>query len=368
MGNSASKEERERWQLLVRAGRTSYPHTNLLFFLMGAESLGAVSGAKQLRSPQLLHTFLEFTVLICWAAPLLATISRYLGSESGREEGKEKLFNLCDDGIVSRTIRGPPIPCRSQTSTSIAHREDQADTGTERTETRRAISQLNQISPPSTGSPESFQRSRTTGRPSSIAERSHVPSRTQSTGSPISARTTSRPTTIRQARPPSSRPAESGRPTVRPPLPSGSRPSAHFHARPPTGVAIRDFAVGADNETAQPARPLPPNQIAAPADASPQTALYMAGRGTASPTYISPSKFFAEHGEEHGLERPPAYATEAPSTPAAAQFIPRQRAGEDLEAMTMEGRHGMWRMRSTHAPSSIPRAQNGIGGGEAERN
>jgi hypothetical protein len=68
----------------------------------------------------------------------------------------------------------------------------------------------------------------------------------------------------------------------------------------------------------------------------------MAERGTAAPEYISPSKFFArEHGDEHGVERPPAYTTVAPSKTAAAQFIPRAGLGEDAEEIEIDGRQNI---------------------------
>jgi hypothetical protein len=52
--------------------------------------------------------------------------------------------------------------------------------------------------------------------------------------------------------------------------------------------------------------------IATPTSASPQSVLYIAGEDTKPPTYISQSNFFPpEHGDEHRIERSPAYMTKA---------------------------------------------------------
>lgn len=64
-----------------------------------------------------------------------------------------------------------------------------------------------------------------------------------------------------------------------------------------------------------------------------------------------------------GVERPPAYQTAAPTTAPVAQWMPRAAMGEDNWEMRMEGRQGQHGPRNTMAPDSIPRAQNGVGGG-----
>ncbi|KAE9377948.1 hypothetical protein N431DRAFT_435117 [Stipitochalara longipes BDJ] len=133
--------------------------------------------------------------------------------------------------------------------------------------------------------------------------------------------------------------------------------------RPPIGVVVRDFAVEVvHGQSARTLRRPRQQRIAAPGPASPQIVLYINGGGKKAPTYISPSKFFAEHGEEHGVERPPAYITVAPSIPAAAQFMPKDKLDEDAYDMQMEGRRDQFGARQTHVPSSIPAAQNGVGG------
>jgi hypothetical protein len=326
-------------------------------------------------------------VLICWVAPILATIFKYLESDSRRQEGKEKLFNLCDNGSVSKTIRDPLISYHSQASASTARQEDPDDMGNDGGETSRAISRLNHLSPPSHGPTKSSHWPRKTSRPRPMTERGCIPSRATLSESLGPTRTTSRPTINRQTRPnmpitsPSesfrapqttTRPSEARRTTVKPPAPSGPPPaytalppSSNIQSRPQSGVAIRGFALEAGNQRTT--RPQRPAHIAAPASPSPQTVIYMKGGGTPPPTYISPSKFFAEHGEGHGLERPPAYATTSPTRHAAAHWIPRDRLGEDWIEMAMEGRRDMVGVRRANNPDSIPRAQNGVGGGEGER-
>jgi hypothetical protein len=220
------------------------------------------------------------------APPFLVTILKSLESNSRRDEGKEKLFDLCDDGIASQTIRGLPVPI--------------SDVGGE---TNVALAQLNIVFP-------SPAPARPVG-PSRAASRTQLPE---------SFRTASRPTVNRQPSPLPSRYIESRPAAIGALEQSRSSAGASSCQRPPIGVAVRDFA--AEEANRQPARSQgrpQPTQIIAPAPASPQTALYMAGRGTVAPGYISPSKFFArEHGNEHGMERPPAYTTVAPGKPAAA--------------------------------------------------
>ncbi len=330
---------------------------------------------------------LRFQELIRKGPPLLATILKYLESYSRREEGKEKLFNLCDDAVVSKTMRGPTVSYHPRISASTARQEGQDNMENEGRETQRAISRLNNLFPPSAAPAETSPTSRTTIRPNDSSERRHIASRTQPSESLNHTRATSRPVTSQQMRPTPSttsssgsarahrtrRPAELRRTTVRPPTPSRSPPAyatlppgSNASPRAPSDVAVCDVALEASNgRTAHPQRP---PHFAAPAAPSPQTVVYMEGCGTRPPTYISPSKFFAEHGEEHGLERPPAYVTTAPTQPAAAHWIPRDRIGEDWHDMAMEGRRDMIGVRRTDNPDSIPRAQNGVGGGDAERN
>lgn len=262
------------------------------------------------------------------APPFLAMILECLESDARQDEGKEKLFILCDGVVVSRTMRGPSL---SQYSG-------------------------NSVVPPSTQAAESAQ-------PSGIS--SKLASTTQDKRAYSSPSATSFHFT-RTISLPNAKLASSSR------LPFGSRAATH---RPsavdnnqisPTSVNVRDFAVEAANRqmarTQRPERPL--QHIATPASASPQTVIYMAGEGTKPPTYISPSKFFPpKHGDEHGVERPPAYMTEAPSVPPTANFMPRDALGEDAHDIQMEGRRGQVAGRQTHNPNSISDAQNDIDGG-----
>ncbi|KAH8795781.1 hypothetical protein F5882DRAFT_375438 [Hyaloscypha sp. PMI_1271] len=264
------------------------------------------------------------------APPVLAIILNYLESDTRRDEGKEKLFDLCDDVVASQTIRGPTISRHIQDFVAPAHPEGQAEKGYERTETQIALSQLGHLVPPPGPAAEPTRQSNTSSR---FTSTNHAK---QASGAPsvesyYSARTNPRASVS----------------LVAPPRPFERRIATHKLSRensiqrPPTGVGVHDFAVGAENqESARPQRPRrPPQKITAPASVSPQTALYIAGGGTKPPIYISPSKFFPpEHGDEHGIERPPAYKTEAPSVPPAANFMPRDALGEDAHDIRMEGR------------------------------
>jgi hypothetical protein len=91
--------------------------------------------------------------------------------------------------------------------------------------------------------------------------------------------------------------------------------------------------------------------IAAPAEVSPQTILHMAGGGTQPPQYMN-QRDFPDINREHGVERPPAYQTTAPTTPPAAQWVPRILLGEDAHDMRMEGRRGRGGPRYTMHPST----------------
>ncbi|PMD44196.1 hypothetical protein L207DRAFT_630566 [Hyaloscypha variabilis F] len=232
-----------------------------------------------------------------------------LESSSRRDEGKQKLFKLCENVAAPQTAavtRGLPPSYHSHSPVLEARSQDQQHSSTDNvgTETQVALDLLRNISPPSnmTGILDANTQQRQRSR--LHLERENTPSR-----SPI---------------------------------------------------GVRNFAIEATNgeSVGSPRRPRQ-QRIAAPAAASPKTALYIGGGGTKAPTYISPSKFFAEHGEEHGVERPPAYATVAPSIPAAAQFIPRNKMDEDAYDMQMEGRRDQFGARQTQVPPSIPEAQNG---------
>jgi hypothetical protein len=242
----------------------------------------------------------------------LREILEDLESSSRRDEGKQKLFKLCENVAAPQTAavtRGLPPSYHSHSPVLETRSQDQQHSSTDNvgTETQVALDLLRNISPPSnmTGILDANTQQRQRSR--LHLERENTPSR-----SPI---------------------------------------------------GVRDFAIEATNgeSVGSPRRPRQ-QRIAAPAAASPKTALYIGGGGTKAPTYISPSKFFAEHGEEHGVERPPAYATVAPSIPAAAQFIPRNKMDEDVYDMQMEGRRDQFGARQTQVPPSIPEAQNGVGG------
>jgi hypothetical protein len=262
------------------------------------------------------------------APPVLAIILNCLESDTRRDEGKEKLFDLCDDVAVSQTIKGPTISHHTQDFVAPAYPEGQAETGYERTDTQIALSQLGHLVPPPSPAAEPTRQSNTSSR---LTSANHA----------------------KQA---------SGAPSVEY-FYLERRIATHRLSRE---NSIQRPPVGAENqESARPQRPRrPPQQITAPASASPQTALYIAGGGTKPPIYISPSKFFPpEHGDEHGMERPPAYKTEAPSVPPAANFMPRDALGEDAHDIRMEGRRDQIGWGQTRDTNSTPEGQNGIGGG-----
>ena len=85
--------------------------------------------------------------------------------------------------------------------------------------------------------------------------------------------------------------------------------------------------------------------------------LYMADAGTAPPAYIPPSRFFEEHGDEHGVEVAPAYQSQAPTMAPVAHFIPRDQLGADVHAgeggIGRQGRQGdgVGRIRYTIDPA-----------------
>lgn len=287
------------------------------------------------------------------APPVLAIILNCLESDTRRDEGKEKLFDLCDDVVASQTIRGPTISHHIQDFVAPAHPEGQAEKGYEKTDTQIALSQLGHLVPPPGPAADPTRQSNTSSR---LTSTNHAK---QASGAPsvesyYSNRTNPRASVS----------------LVAPPRPFERRIArlsrANSIQRPPTGVGVHDFVVGAENqESARPQRPRrPPQKITAPASASPQTALYIAGGGTKPPIYISPSKFFPpEHGDEHGIERPPAYKTEAPSVPPAANFMPRDALGEDAHDIRMEGRRDQIGWGQTCDTNSIPEGHNDIGGG-----
>ena len=253
--------------------------------------------------------------------PFLCEVLEDLESDTRRDGGKQKLSRLCQNVAAPQTIIRPPPAYQTQGPAPEAQSHDEnSSTENARTETPVALDLLKNIYPPSQLEPESAAPSNMTGRLGVDAQGGRA-SRILADSQVISIQ------------------------------------------RYPTGVVVQDFAVEAANvRPAQAPRRPTQQRITAPAAASPHTALYMNGGGTKAPTYISPSKFFAEHGEEHGVERPPAYATLAPLIPAAAQFMPKDKMDEDAYDMQMEGRREQFSPQQTRAPSSIPEAPNGVGG------
>jgi len=134
------------------------------------------------------------------------------------------------------------------------------------------------------------------------------------------------------------------RPEVRPAIPSGPPPAATTRA--PRASPDRAAAGGTANRNQGRRNAVRPTGIAAPAEASPQTMLHMAGGGTKPPQYMN-QRDFPDIDREHGVERPPAYQTTAPTTPPAAQWIPRRLLGEDEHDMRMEGRRNKGGPRNT---------------------
>jgi len=253
--------------------------------------------------------------------PFLREVLEDLESDQRRDEGKQKLSILCQNVAAPQTTIRPPPSYQTRVPAPEAQSQDRnSSTNNARNETQVALDLLRNLNPPSQIVAVSAPPSNMTGRLDTNAQER------QSSSLRVN-------------------------------------PQAKSIQRPPTGVIVRDFAVEAANGHSTPAPRRQSRQfVAAPAAASPQTALYMNGGGTKAPTYISPSKFFAEHGEEHGVERPPAYATVAPSVPAAAQFMPKDKMDEDAYEMQMEGRREQFGPRQTRIPSSIPEASNGVGG------
>jgi len=253
--------------------------------------------------------------------PFLREVLEDLESDMRQDGGKEKLSSLCQNVPAPQTTTRQPPAYQTQGPAPEAQSQDQhSSMSNTRTETQVALDLLRNIYPPYQSDAEPALPSNMTGTLDTSTRRGRA-SRMQATLRGIS------------------------------------------FQRPPTGVVVRDFAVEASNvQPARVPRTLPQQRIAAPAAASPHTLLHMNGGGTKAPTYISPSKFFAEHGEEHGVERPPAYATIAPSIPAAAQFMPKDKMDEDAHDMQMEGRREQFGPRQTRVPSSIPEAPNGVGG------
>jgi hypothetical protein len=155
-------------------------------------------------------------------------------------------------------------------------------------------------------------------------------------------------------------PVRTQRATARPEATARALPASFG---PPTAYAT--LALGQTHTLAQnTARPTgtcrqAPLPAGAPAPASAQTVMYMEGGGTKPPTYVPSAEFL---GDEHGIERPPAYKTMVPTVVAAAQWVPRHTVGEDAYVMQREGRQGMRGVRNTMYPDSIEEAPNGIGG------
>ena len=210
---------------------------------------------------------------------LLVTILKCLESDSSRDEGKEKLLDLCDDVVASQTMtREIPISKDSQQTTTGRQAEQVETTDEGGVSIMVALAQLNNI------------------RQAPTAPRNFI----QPYG-----------------------PIEHRIATSRVPWQNVTSARENANHRPPSDVAVRDFAVEAERQQAARSQRRPQsNQFGIPAVASPQADLYLAGEGTSLPAYFSPSKSFAEHGGKQGAERPPLYEADAPVTPPAADFIP----------------------------------------------
>jgi hypothetical protein len=109
----------------------------------------------------------KYLELVRKGLPLLGTILKCLGLDSRRDEGKQRLFELCDDWVASQTIRGPPVSSHPQGS---HHQDGSRD---EVTGTKKAIEQLNKLfQPPSSSS--KLHSTKTNTKP----DKSYRPSRT----------------------------------------------------------------------------------------------------------------------------------------------------------------------------------------------
>jgi hypothetical protein len=139
--------------------------------------------------------------------------------------------------------------------------------------------------------------------------------------------TTSQPSSSRQSR--TATAAAPQRPEVRPPM--------AYTTCVPRASPDRAAASGTANRNQGRHNAVRSAGIAAPAEASPQTMLHMAGGGTQPPQYMN-QRDFPDINREHGVERSPAHQTTAPTTPPAAQWIPRDLLGGDAHDMRMEGR------------------------------
>jgi hypothetical protein len=224
---------------------------------------------------------------------LLVTILKCLESDSSRDEGKEKLFDLCDDVVASQTMaREMPIS-KDPRQTTTARQAEQVETTDEGgVSIMVALAQSNNIRRPPPAPGKSIQPYR---------------------------------------------PIEQRIATSRVPWQSVTSAGENAIHRPPSGVDVRDFAVEAERQqVARSQRRPQPNQFGIPAVASPQADLYLAGEGTSLPAYFSPSKSFAEYGGEQGVKRPPAYEADAPNSPPAANLIPRAGLGDDGEAADIQ--------------------------------
>ena len=137
---------------------------------------------------------------------LLVTILKCLESDSSRDEGKEKLFDLCDNVVASQTMSGEIPISKDSRQTTTARLAKQVETNDEGGDSNMvALAQLNNIHQPPPAPRESIQPYR-----------------------PMEHR-------IAASR-----------------LPGQSVISARVNAdhRPPPGVAVRDFAVEAERKQA----------------------------------------------------------------------------------------------------------------------
>jgi hypothetical protein len=140
---------------------------------------------------------------------LLVTILNCLGSDSSRDEGKEKLFDLCDDVVASQTMtREMPISKDPRQTTAVRQAEQVETTDEGEVSNMVALAQLNNIRRP-----------------------------------PPAPRTFIQP----------NRPIEQRIATSRVPWQSVTSARENAMHRPPSGVDVRDFAVEAERQ--QVARP-----------------------------------------------------------------------------------------------------------------